>query len=71
MITEVKIKGLNNLKKCSLCFKEVKTIYTEYTDTENNIFMKREKGICKLCLNKLIKEVISLKENNAYRQNIK
>ena len=55
MITQQKIKGLNNLKKCSCCLKEFKTIWFKYEDTEKCILMKSEKGICKRCLNKKIK----------------
>ena len=55
VINETKIKTFGTHKKvCSKCLREVKTIWLSYNDLEKNIFIKQEKGICKLCLNKLI-----------------
>jgi len=55
MIRDIKIKGMNNLKVCENCLREVKTIYLEYEDTDKNIFIIKDKGICKRCLNKTLK----------------
>lgn len=63
MITETKIQGLNNLKKCSRCLKEVGTIWLEYNDSEKNIFIKQSEGVCKGCLNQLIKLCEELPES--------
>lgn len=63
VIYETKLKGLNHLHKCNFCFKEFKTIWYKYEDTEKKISIEYTTfGICKRCLNKKIKEFVSQKQ---------